>query len=457
MTEQITNINELKINKSENESNSVSDSSDSDSSVLDSNNSDSNNSDSSDSESNQLDSCDSDESETLSDSSECVDKTKGYNYMGMILNKKYVIIEKIGYGTFSTVWLAYLLNQKKFYAIKIQHPEDYDDGIKEVKNLESIKKLKCVNCIYIHEWFKYQLKDKKDPSICMVFDLMAGSTYQFIKKGIYENGLDEKIVAQIIKQIAQSLKSIKLKMKACHTDIKPENILIKGVNNNIELFINKFLEEDFDSIYNLLFKKNSKLINDECIKIITDINKKINKYITDNFNSSEKLKEIDPNLNVVLADFATLKYFNKIEHNDEIQTRYYRAPENILMCKYDYKVDIWSLACSAYELLTGEILFEPEKDKNYSTDFHHIFWIIQIIGNIPYSLINRSKNANEFFRSNGKFRQKNPESYSLKDIFNDKNKNVSDKMITLLSNMLIIEPNKRYDYDDIIHYINTNY
>ena len=41
-----------------------------------------------------------------------------------------------------------------------------------------------------------------------------------------------------------------------------------------------------------------------------------------------------------------------------MQTRPYRAPELILGCSYDHKVDIWSLGCVLVELYTGVTLFE---------------------------------------------------------------------------------------------------
>jgi serine/threonine protein kinase len=40
-----------------------------------------------------------------------------------------------------------------------------------------------------------------------------------------------------------------------------------------------------------------------------------------------------------------------------VQSRSYRAPEVILGCKYDYKIDMWSLGCIIAELYTGYVLF----------------------------------------------------------------------------------------------------
>ena len=54
----------------------------------------------------------------------------------------------------------------------------------------------------------------------------------------------------------------------------------------------------------------------------------------------------------------TYKHFT-----DDIQTRQYRAPEVLLGANYDTSVDIWSLACIVFELVTGDLLFDPQEGK----------------------------------------------------------------------------------------------
>lgn len=54
----------------------------------------------------------------------------------------------------------------------------------------------------------------------------------------------------------------------------------------------------------------------------------------------------------------TYKHFT-----DDIQTRQYRAPEVLLGASYETSVDIWSLACIVFELVTGDLLFDPQEGK----------------------------------------------------------------------------------------------
>lgn len=57
-----------------------------------------------------------------------------------------------------------------------------------------------------------------------------------------------------------------------------------------------------------------------------------------------------------LIDFGSSCFIH--DHlSSYVQSRYYRAPEVILGCKYDFKIDLWSLGCVLAELYTGEVLF----------------------------------------------------------------------------------------------------
>ena len=66
----------------------------------------------------------------------------GEEFRGKILNStkgRYALIEKIGYGAFSSVWLSYNVDKNEYNAIKIQNSEDYQDGKYEVKLLNKIR------------------------------------------------------------------------------------------------------------------------------------------------------------------------------------------------------------------------------------------------------------------------------------------------------------------------------
>ena len=46
---------------------------------------------------------------------------------------------------------------------------------------------------------------------------------------------------------------------------------------------------------------------------------------------------------------------------EDIQTRQYRSPEVIVGASYHFAADLWSLGCIVFELLTGDLLFDPKE------------------------------------------------------------------------------------------------
>ena len=67
----------------------------------------------------------------------------------------------------------------------------------------------------------------------------------------------------------------------------------------------------------------------------------------------------------------------------DIQTRQYRSPEVILGADYNESADVWSVACMAFELATGDFLFEPHSGEGYTRDEDHCALISELLGQFP--------------------------------------------------------------------------
>jgi dual specificity tyrosine-phosphorylation-regulated kinase 2/3/4 len=78
-----------------------------------------------------------------------------------------------------------------------------------------------------------------------------------------------------------------------------------------------------------------------------------------------------------------------------VQSRSYRAPEVILGCKYDYKIDIWSLGCILAELFTGYVLFQNDSVQGL------LARVIGIVGPIPEYMMKEGKLVSNFFTREG--------------------------------------------------------
>ncbi|ESO10200.1 hypothetical protein HELRODRAFT_190406 [Helobdella robusta] len=90
--------------------------------------------------------------------------------------------------------------------------------------------------------------------------------------------------------------------------------------------------------------------------------------------------------------------------SEDIQTRQYRCLEVLIGSGYNTAADIWSTACMAFELATGEYLFEPHSGDNYSRDEDHLAHIIELLGPIPRHIALSGKYSREFFNKRGELR-----------------------------------------------------
>ncbi|ORY52353.1 kinase-like protein [Rhizoclosmatium globosum] len=76
-----------------------------------------------------------------------------------------------------------------------------------------------------------------------------------------------------------------------------------------------------------------------------------------------------------LCDLGSASDASENEITPYLVSRFYRAPEIILGLQYDFSMDMWSIACTLYELYTGKILF-PGRSNN------HMLKVIQEKGSI---------------------------------------------------------------------------
>jgi len=134
----------------------------------------------------------------------------------------------------------------------------------------------------------------------------------------------------------------------------------------------------------------------------------------DDFINDEKSEEeiFDKNVANLLID---LKYLNNIcikltdfgsacfedKKYSTIQARHYRAPEVIIGHDFNTSCDIWSVGCLLFELLTGEVLFRPNKTPFTSRNKYHLYKMYKLLGPIPNHMINRSKHHKLFFNRDG--------------------------------------------------------
>jgi len=86
---------------------------------------------------------------------------------------------------------------------------------------------------------------------------------------------------------------------------------------------------------------------------------------------SKRGRKIDDTVMVKICDMGNGCWTHH-HFTPEIQTRQYRSPEVIIGAEYNSSADVWSFACTVFEMITGDFPFEPRKGNNYDKDDDHL-------------------------------------------------------------------------------------
>nr|CCC52400.1 putative protein kinase [Trypanosoma vivax Y486] len=96
-------------------------------------------------------------------------------------------------------------------------------------------------------------------------------------------------------------------------------------------------------------------------------------------------------LKVKLIDFSSSFYIGCCAHS-YMQSRYYRAPEVILLADCGPPLDIWSLGCFMVEMLLGVPLLPG------TSDYHQLCLMEETLGPLPLSLLSKGELTREYYK-----------------------------------------------------------
>ncbi|XP_054464606.1 SRSF protein kinase 3 [Anoplopoma fimbria] len=315
--------------------------------------------------------------------------------IGNTFNRRYQVLSKLGWGFYSTVWLCLDLRLGRRVAVKVLKS---GAGFTEAGQ-DELALLRCASgpmsrhpssrrIVQLLDEFK--LAGVNGVHLCLVLELL-GPDLRSWQLCFGSPGLTRPSVKQILTQVLQGLDYLHTRCKIIHTDIKPENILLC-----LEEQSHKVPAGD-SSTSSVLTGKETKSTEKEHVKPYS-------------------LKEIK----VKIADLGSSCWVYK-HFCEEIQTRQYRSLEVLLGSEYGPPADIWSVACMAFELVTGDSLFEPKAGDSISLEEDHIAQIIELLAKIPPAVALSGKYSAEYFNRRGDLRRVGPlRLWSLYDVLVEK-------------------------------------
>ncbi|CAI9298973.1 unnamed protein product [Lactuca saligna] len=315
---------------------------------------------------------------------------------------RYVAQRKLGWGQFSTVWLAYDTQTSKYVALKIQKsaPEFAQSALHEIQVLSTLtendpENKKCV--IRLLDHFKHT--GPNGQHLCMVLEFLGDSILQLIRYNRYK-GLPLNKVREICKCILTALDYIHRELNILHTDLKPENILLISTINPSKDPIKSKTEPVLNKVEGnvnggVALNAIEKKLKQRAKRAVARISAR---RISMGGVKAEKAERcvdgIDFRCKVV--DFGNACWASA-PMAEEIQTRQYRAPEVVLQSGYSFAVDMWSFACTAFELATGEMMFAPKPGQGFSEDEDHLALMMELLGKIPRKIAVGGLRSKEYF------------------------------------------------------------
>ncbi|KAK3814294.1 MAG: serine/threonine protein kinase, CMGC family [Benniella sp.] len=425
----------------------------------------------------------------LSDEEEDMEDYKrgGYHYISVgdvFHDGRYVTLRKLGWGHFSTVWLARDTVKNRHVALKVVKSASHytETAIDEIKLLERVVQAnpEAPGRKYVVELLDHFMHRGPNGShVCMVFEVLGENLLSVIKR-YRHRGIPVHLVRQIIYQVLMGLDYMHRECGIIHTDLKPENVLV-CVENVEEVVKGLIGDLDYSDPAALAgvgrSSKDSKIIESRPLthgphglnsntptkpftpnntltksqkrscgamddpdtestdktmttatleRTMSDIKLDTNTERTEPAASTSNDQcttgpVITPkSITVKIADLGNACWEDHHFTND-IQTRQYRSPEVILGAKWGSSTDIWSVACMAFELITSDYLFDPQSGNSYNKDDDHIAQVIELMGLFPKKLALSGKYSQELFNRKGEMRHiQKLRMWPLQDVLHEK-------------------------------------
>ncbi|RDH36245.1 CMGC protein kinase [Aspergillus welwitschiae] len=276
--------------------------------------------------------------------------------LGEVLDGRYQVVAKLGYGVTSTVWLGRDLSDSKHVALKIyvSGTTDKNHELDVYERMNAIKTDHAGQALIRKLWDHFFLEGSHGRHICLVHQPLGLSVDQFL---YFFPGRVLGVVDFL------------------HTEAQ---VIHTGDPKNFSGLEDSEIEEP----------SPRKVLGPERTIYTSHI--------------------VVPRNGLPLpSDFGEAR-FSEEEHDEDIMPNLYRAPEVVLKMKWDNKVDVWSSALMAWDMVCSQTLFDGRNSDDVFDDRVHLAEMVAIMGPPPTEFIKRSKIGSVFWDEDGEWKELAP-------------------------------------------------
>ncbi|KAK4479152.1 hypothetical protein RD792_014663 [Penstemon davidsonii] len=312
------------------------------------------------------------------------------------ITSKYEILERVGSGAYSDVYMARRRSDSLTVALKEVH--DYNSAFREIEALQTLRD--CPNVVVLLEYFW-----SDDEDAVLVLEYLQTDLAAVIKaaKKEWESGMSVGEVKRWMVQILLGLDACH-RNSIMHRDLKPSNLLISadGVLKIADFGQARIIlppEYTANDEYNQSFEQPNQATiaqppevvpiqdhgvpnNEECVVEANDLgvndmpNNIDNDIITPDGATSTMSDQEDP---------FQQPYSYETEGEDNgngqltscVGTRWFRSPELLYgSTNYGPEIDLWSIGCIFSELLSLEPIFPG------TSDIDQLGKVFSVLGNL---------------------------------------------------------------------------
>ncbi|KAJ0158040.1 Serine/threonine-protein kinase SRPK [Colletotrichum tanaceti] len=367
-------------------------------------------------------------------------------YIGDIYRGRYEVLNKIGYGAYSTVWLADDKNTpegeaRKFFALKVLSAECYGGAGKDIFEREILKCLrdgdrKQLGYSHVcHLVDDFEHEGPNGTHVCLVFELI-GETLRSFGAWFTDSMIPNQVMRRFTIQLLLAL-DFAHEHNVIHTDIQPNNIFVKMRDCTL-----------IESGYLVKVAIPQQDRSEERYTVLPS--RPLRQYY---FNEDDRFDHFD----IALGDWGVSSWTDK-HLTEKIQPVALRAPEVLIGAPWDAAVDMWNLGAIVLELFLAVRMFSGAVPPHGHYELkQHLAEVVNLFGPFPKALLDKGDQdiVEVMFDDQGMVKGLPPSSMDTPDDLSDyfppeMDAGIGVEFIAFMRSLMKIDPAERPSPEDVL-------